>query len=481
MPMPRCLLCAALFLLMISSSDDPRGSTALACFAVIAGRDATEDGSVLVGHNEQDRGVRILNFGRVPRQRFASGAAVSLIRGGTVPQASETAAYLWSQCPAEEFSDSYLNEHGVCVVSNRCPTREDDHDALAARGEIRDGGIGLWLRRLVAQRARTAREGVELAGRLVERFGYVDTGRTYTIADPNEAWLFSTVRGRRWAAQRVPDDAVVILPNVHIIGQMDLKDARNFLGSPDLVDYAIARGWYDPAAGRPFDFGLAYREPPEDEPDPRRWTAFCLLTGAPVAWPAGRPVPFAVRPREKLSVAALAAVLRAREGPGPRPISSDTTLEASIFQLRREPPREIGCVWWRVSCEPSRGVMIPWYLGVDDVPAAYRRPQNLAEWQSVDAQLHPVQETFEPDGSLAWWRFRRVVDWVHADYAGRIGAVRSVWAALEDRALSGQREFEAEVAQLFRTDPAAARRRLTQYGAAWAEEAGRAADRLVPP
>ncbi len=62
------------------------------------------------------------------------------------------------------------------IASDGCPTREDSYDELVARGDITDGGIGYNLRRIVAQRARTAREGVKIAGELLDRFGYVDSG-----------------------------------------------------------------------------------------------------------------------------------------------------------------------------------------------------------------------------------------------------------------------------------------------------------------
>ncbi|MBN1911623.1 MAG: C69 family dipeptidase, partial [Pirellulales bacterium] len=245
-------LCFVVLVLGWSTMSDGQRGRALACFAVIAGREATEDGSVLVGHNEQDTGVRVLSFCKVPRRTHAEGETVRLHRGGTLPEVGQTAAYLWSQCPKEEFGNSYLNEHGVCVVSNRCETRQDEYDGLVKQGEISDGGIGFRLRQLVAERAKTAREGVDLAGRLVERFGYVANGRTYTIADPREAWLFAVIGGRQWVARRVPDDAVVLLPNVHVIRQIDLTDKANCLGSAGVIDYAVKRGWYDPTRDGPF-------------------------------------------------------------------------------------------------------------------------------------------------------------------------------------------------------------------------------------
>ncbi len=228
-----------LLLVLIVLLSSLTAARAWACYAIIVGRKASADGSVLVAHNEQNGGQRILNFRRVPRLKHPEGSAVRLHHGGSLPQVPETWSFLWSENPGLAFSDGYLNEWGVAIASDGCRTREDDYDTLVQRGEIRDGGIGYMLRRLIAERAKTAREGVELAGRLVERFGYVDSGRSYVVADPREEWLFSVVRGRRWVAQRVPDDAVVVLPNIHIIGRVNLDDRANFLGSADLIDYAV--------------------------------------------------------------------------------------------------------------------------------------------------------------------------------------------------------------------------------------------------
>ncbi len=309
-------LTAALTIITLLSLSIRPVSPTYGCYAIIVGRGASADGSVLVGHNEQNGGRRILNFRRIPRQQFAGDAVVELRRGGRLDQANGTAAFLWSENPGLEFSDAYLNQWGVAVVSDGCPTREDDYAALVARGEIRQGGIGYMLRRLVAQRARTAREGVELAGRLVERFGYADSGRTYVIADPREAWLLAVVRGRRWVAQRVPDDAVVVLPNIHIIGEVDLADTDNFLASADLIDYAVRRGWFDPDGGEAFNFRKVYRRDRSDAPDARRWWGRQLVSGRRVAWPPAEPPPVGIEPKQKMTVASVAAILRDTAGPG---------------------------------------------------------------------------------------------------------------------------------------------------------------------
>jgi dipeptidase len=472
--MPRIAAPAVVALLLLPCCQV---SEVYGCYAVIVGREASADGSVLVGHNEQNGGRRILNFRRIPPQQFPEGAVVRLRRGGQLPQVPETAALLWSENPGLEFSDAYLNEFGVAVLSDACPTREDDYQTLVARGEIRQGGIGYMLRRLVAQRARSAREGAELAGKLVEQFGYVASGRTYVIADSREAWLVAVVCGRRWVAQRVPDDRVVVLPNIHLIGKVDLKDTDNFLASADLIDYGVRRGWFAPNRGQPFNFRKVYRRDRSDAPDLRRWRGRKLVTGRREPWPPPGPPPLGVKPREKMTVAAVAAILRDTAGPG-RTLSSPVTQEGAVFQLRSGRPKEIGCVYWRTSGEPSTGVLLPWYLGITDTPADYYHPAGVKQHLSLQHHFYPPRGTFDHDPKLAWWTLKGLQDLVRADYDNRIQVVRPVWTSFEQRVFRDQPAVEKKALQLWATDRDAARAHLTRYCAELSARARREADGL---
>ncbi|MCS7305224.1 MAG: C69 family dipeptidase [Thermoguttaceae bacterium] len=288
------------------------------CLTVVVGRQATVDGSVLVGHNEENKGPYFVNFRRLPHSALSTPGFLE--RRSTWPKELRQPRYgfFWSQIPGREYSDSYLNDVGLVIVSNGCPSREDDLETLIERQEIQQEGIGGLLRRLVAEQAGSARQAVELIGRLVEQFGYRDSGRTYVVADPQEAWLVAVVRGRRWLAQRVPDDAAVVVPNVFIFDLIPLDSGQttNFettltktsanpghtnvvpaaqsirnipLSSPfpdfgtticfsaDLVRYAIQRGWYDPRSDKPFSFREAYQVPERNRPDPRQWWGQQLL------------------------------------------------------------------------------------------------------------------------------------------------------------------------------------------------------------
>ncbi len=435
--------------------------TASACDGIVVGRLASVDGSVLLGHNEENALDRVIEFRKIPRLRPSAGEKVDLGRGGQLDPVAETWAFLWSENPGLEYSDGYLNEWGVAVTSIKCVSREDDYDALVARGEIRDGGIGYTLRRLVAQRARSARDGVELIGQLVERFGYADSGRTYILADPREAWIVEVVRGRRWVAQRVPDDKVVVLSARHVIGEVNLADRANFRGSPDLISYAVQRGWFDPGAGQPFNFRLAYQSPDHTKPEKRQFRGQEVISGAPCQWPPEQALPFAVRPRSRLSVRDVMAVLR--DPGGVASFFGKTTQEAAVFQLRPNLPSEIGCVYWRTTGRPDISVLTPWHVAVTATPEIYGQRGDPQQLLSLKQHFEPPPEIFQPDFSRAWWKFKRLAQVVDESYDTRISTVQKSWQTMERRLVQEQARVEAKALALWQTDRAAARALLTRF------------------
>ncbi len=103
----------------------------------------------MLAHNEDDWGERIVNWYKVPAMNHKEGSMITLKNGAGMDQANKTYSYLWLEMPEMEFSDSYMNEWGVTISSDACPSKEK-------KGEITDGGIGYWLRRAMAERAKTA-------------------------------------------------------------------------------------------------------------------------------------------------------------------------------------------------------------------------------------------------------------------------------------------------------------------------------------
>ncbi len=424
------------------------------CFAVVVGKDASADGAVLVGHNEQNSGRRFLNLRKVPRMKHKDGETVPLLGGAKVLQVKESYGFLWCENPGCTFGDSCINEWGVAVVSNQCSGRKG-----GAAGRVTKGGISYMLRRLIVERARTAREGIEVADELISQVGY-PAWRTLIIADPNEAWLFSMVRGRHWAAQRVSDDQVVLLPNIYLIGEVRLEDQDNFLASAGLVEHAVKQGWYDRAGGKPFSFCEAYAAPRRRRMDSRQWRGQCLVTGKHIETGPDRQLPFSVKPAGKMGVGDVITILRYHGAGG---LCSSGTQEAAVFQLRGNVPPDIGCVYWRTSGEPCTSVLTPWYVGITETPREYYRAADLAENLTLLHHFSQSPEKFKPDKKHAWWVFKKLQDQVNGDRGKRLGVVRKVWDGVEAKLFAEQAAVEKKAAELYLTDKPAARAYLTKY------------------
>jgi dipeptidase len=476
------------------------------CFTVLVGKKASADGAVLFGHNEQNGGRRIINYRYVPRMRYKAGDKVILKNGGTLPQVEETYALLWLQNPGVEFGDSYFNEWGVVVSSDACPTKEDSYQALVDRGDITDGGIGYMLRRLVAQRAESAREGVKIAGELLSRFGYTSSGRSLIIADPDEAWVLEIARGKHWIAQRCPDDEVVLLPNIHIIGaEADIDDTENVIASPGLVDYAVERGWYDPSQGERFSFKKHFCPPPREGSfmdkygvDPRQWYAQCMVKGEPIPLGSVKELLFSVKPERKLTVKDVVGVLRSHlegtefdttegyEKGSPHKVRSEgaricgpTTQEGAVYQLRSWMPREIGCVVWRSLAAPCSSVLTPWYLGMDEMPDHYFKPGDISEELDLKRHFEYPQDRFDFDPDFAFDVFNELENLVDIDYKKAINIVRAEWDVFEDQQFAVQSALEETALRLYEKDKELAKDFLTDYSLSRANRALYKAKKLV--
>jgi len=466
------------------------------CSSLAVGRLATVDGSVLAGHNE-DNGSCVSHLHVVPRVMHEAGETITLRTGSVIDQVvGETWSYLWSELPDCTFSDTYLNEWGVSIFSDNAGSMKGTTDY-----DLTQNGIGYWLRRLVPERAKTAREGVEIMGQFVEELGYIQGyhkssagGRNYIVADPNETWIFVAACGKYWGAQRVPDDEVAFVPNYITIREMDLSDTDNFLACPNLVQHAIDEGWYDPTSG-PFDFAKVYNTEGTQTSlgnTLRHWGALRLLTGE--EYPDMNDLPFSVKLNHKLSKEDVAEVTRCHyegtvwqwdpslsssphsyklDGTSIRTICTRTTDESSIMELRSDMPWFVGNVYWRTECRPCSSVYVPWYSGILEIP----EPYTVGEQREL-GEPDPI------DRSSAHWTFKELENLVCEDYADRIGKVRATWDNFENAEFARQDGTEKAALSIYHEGKHEylARQYLTRYTESLAlkafDTAGKFVDKL---
>ena len=352
-------------LLVSSGCSNKKVDVGFNCFSILAGREATIDESVMFAHNEDDVGEQVVNWYKVPSLKHSANEVLILKNGGTSVQPEQTNSYLWMEMPGMNFSDTYMNQYGVCIGSDACLSRE-------INGELTNGGIGYSLRKIMVERSNTAREAVKIGGELVSNFGYTSSGRTYCIADPNEAWMLSVVNGKHWIAQRIPDNHVAVIPNYYTITEIDLSDTLNFLGSPDIIEYAMVNGWYDPDEG-PFIFSKVYSAPRSLNSKGniyRMWRGVNLLSEK--NWNIEDEFPFSFKPRRKIGITDFTEVLRDHyegtdlysKNQNPhisrhRSICANTTQYGFVAQLRSNMPVEIGAVLWIAPRRPCIQSFIP--------------------------------------------------------------------------------------------------------------------------
>jgi dipeptidase len=356
------------------------------CFGIVAGCKATTDGSVLLGHNEDDGGEQMLNIYIAAKN----------------PQKG-THKFIWAEFPGMEVADAFMNEYGVAVASDNCPSREDKEDYT-------DGGILFNIRMDVAKYATSARDAVRLIGMNVEKYGYRDSGRSYIVADTHEGWVVSIVRGRHWIAQRVPDDKVMTIPNYYVIDKIDLNDTDNFMGSADIVTYAESRGWYNPATDGEFSFRKAYGAPKtltSASNTGRHAGALAHFAGKDFRYDV-ETVPFVVTPARKITTQDVMDALCTHRVGGDRTkvqplVCNNRTVLSTVCQLRDWMPRELGCVMWICPGKPCTELYIPWYMGMTESPKEWTR---FADWTEAEAKHMSDAENKQaryPQG--AYWKY----------------------------------------------------------------------------
>lgn len=430
-------LTAIVIMLMLGTATSAQEN----CFGIIAGRKATADGSVLFGHNEDDGGELMLNV-------------------NVCPGKGKRAGMIWAELPGMSVADAFMNEYGVCIASDNCPSKED-------RKDFTNGGILFGIRMDAAKYAHSAREAVHIIGRNVEKYGYIASGRSYLVADSMEGWVVSLVQGRHWVAQRVPDDKVMCIPNYYVISEVNLADTVNFLGSADIGEYARERGWYTESKDGKFNFRLSYSSQSSLERSSNRnrhSAALAFFTGGKYDYDV-MTADFCVTPEKKVTVQDIIDVLSnhsdAKSGKHPANICTDVTVVSTIFQLRPFMPEEIGCVMWFAPGHPCSEVFVPWYLGMTEAPKGFTRFKTFEEAENKHFSDAKNLRKRYPDAIC--WKFVDRWNLLSSNY-DELSPSRQIEKSERQKELFlKQAEFEATATKLLNRNPERCSKALNSY------------------
>ena len=478
--------------LFLSATMLLASSGAFACSNLIVGKKASVDGSVMVSYNADDYGM----FGHLCHYP-----------AGTHPKGTMRQIYDWDSGvyhgEIEEAPVTYnvignINEFQLSIGETTYGGREEMVDSTG----ILDYGSLIYV---TLQRAKTAREAISVMTSLVEKYGYNSEGETFSICDPNEAWIMEMQgtgagsKGVVWVAMRIPDDAICAHANQSRIGKFNMKDKKNVLYSKNVISYARKMGWFN-GKDSEFSWKNTYAFPDFSGRrfcDARVWSFFNHYADdfdRYLPWALGKDkdaedMPLWIVPNRKLSMADVENGMRDHyEGtalaldttsigggiyempyrPTPltftvdgkqyfneRPISTQQTAFTFVSQLRSWLPREIGGVLWFGNDDANMVAYTPVYCGNTVQPACYNT-------KGADAV------TFSSDN--AFWLCNMVSNMVYPRYSQLFPELKAVRDSLETSYFENQTSIEKQAADLYQTDKAAALKLLNNYSNTKADE-----------
>lgn len=462
-----------------------------ACTNFIVGKKASVDGSVFISYSADSYCMfgELVHF---PAGKWKKGTMIPIYEW-------ETGKYLGEIEQAEETYNviGNINEFQVSIAETTFGGRPELVDTTA----ILDYGS---LISLALQRSRTAREAIDVIDELVKEYGYCSSGESFTIADPNEAWIMEMigkgpgVKGAVWAAVRVPDDCISAHANQSRIRKLTFNDEDNCKFSSDVISFAREMKYFNGTSNADFSFCEAYA--PADFGtsrfcEARVWSFFNRYTSGMdkylpyINGENNDGMPLFVVPDKKLSLRDVQMMMRDHyEGTpldmskdvsaGPycspyrfpllayevngkeyfneRPVSTPQTAFTFVSQLRNNLPDPIGGVLWFGLDDANMTVYTPVYCGADKVPHCY-------------AANGASSGKFSWDNS--YWIYNWVANMVYPRYSLLIDDLVEVRDRLENSYLALQESFETSAIKLYETDRKALKDLLNSYTEATAQNA----------
>lgn len=467
-------------------------SEAEACSNFIVGKKASVDGSVMCSYSADDYGM-FQYLCHYPAAKHAKGEMRKIFDWdsnkyyGEIPEAAETYNVIGN-----------INEWQVTIGETTYGGREEMVDSTG----IMDYGSLIYV---ALQRSKTAREAIKVMTTLANTYGYNSGGETFTICDPNEAWIMEMMgkgagsKGAVWVALRIPDDAICAHANQSRIGKFNMKDKKNVMYAKDVVSFARSKGWFK---GKDADFSwkMAYAKPDFSGRrfcDARAWAMLNhfydmspYLDWALGKNPDAQDMPLWVVPSKKVSVQDVENVMRDHyEGtplsvadgsdigggiwempyrPTPlmykvdgkqyfneRPVSTQQSGFVFVSQMRSWLPREIGGVFWFANDDANMAAFTPVYCSMTERPECYNTP-------GADA-LHFSKKN-------AYWVCNMTSNMVYPRYSLMFPTLKEVRDSLDNSYFAAQAGVEKKAQELYAQNPQAAVKYLNDYSVEKAQQ-----------
>ncbi|MGD8536665.1 MAG: C69 family dipeptidase, partial [Candidatus Aminicenantes bacterium] len=461
----------------------------------------------------------------VPAQTFKKGTKAPVYYGlqdvkkplheygkviGHILQVEKTYAYFHTGYPQ-------MNEHQLAIGES----------TLSQRDELKvDYGWGKQIMTIeqaqlfALQRCKTAREAIKLITSLVEKYGFLPScgpeSEALCIADTEEAWVLEVFSvgpdwdpesgkpGAIWAAQRVPDDHITVVPNWSIIKEIDLTKPDEFMASENYMQVAIDHGWYDPKSGKPFIWQEVYAPIPREWAINRFWLFYSTFAPHFKEWPNKKLTtpfsgynayhqyleslshyPFSVKPEKKLSVQDVIAFQRSVFEGTIYDMTADTDwmvpdgrggmkLSPLATPFPTRDMRELLDITWRRMVSRGGYGMVAQLRGWLPAPIGgvywfYLDNQHVSTYAPIYAgvqEISPLYKTYNPDKfseDSARWAIDFVDNLLYLKWQEAIKDLRSVRDPLEAGFFEEQSSIDAKALALYKKNQKQAKKFLTDY------------------
>ncbi|RKD85155.1 dipeptidase [Mangrovibacterium diazotrophicum] len=392
-----------------------------------------------------------------------------------------------------------MNEHQLAIGETTFGGRSELH---TQEGAIMDYGSLIYV---ALQRAKSAREAIEVMTSLVDEYGYYSSGESFSISDKDEVWIMEMIgkgegeKGAVWVAMRIPDGYISGHANQARITTFPLSDSDNCLYSKDVISFAREKGWFD---GKNKDFSFSDVYAPVDFGgarfcEARVWAGFNKVASGMDQYTeyaegkvehggennyASNRMPLWIKPDKKLTVKDVMEMMRDHFegtdldmtqdiGAGPyklpyrwrgltwkvdsveycneRAISTQQTGFSFVAQSRASLPDPIGGILWFGVDDTYSTCYAPMYCGITEVPECFRVGNG-------------DMLTYSP--TSAFWTFNKVTNFAYLRYGEMIQHVRATQATIEGKFMETTPAIDAAAKMLYeKSSPEKAREFLTMY------------------
>lgn len=464
-----------------------------ACTNFLVTKGASIDGSTMITYAADSHTL----YGELyyqPAMDYPAGAMRDIYEWdtgkflGRIPQVAHTYSVIGN-----------MNEFQLAIGETTYGGREE---LGKQSGAIMDYGSLIYV---TLQRAKTAREAIEVIADLMDKFGYASSGESFSISDPNEVWIMEIIgkgdgeKGAVWAAQRIPDGYISGHANQARITTFPMNDPVNCLFSKDVISFAREKGWFD---GKNKDFSFSDVYAPVDFSgarfsDARVFAGFNKVYSGMKQYeeyamgnvkhdgenkfPSNR-MPLWVKPDKKLSVQDVMGMMRDHYqgtaldmtkdvGAGPfklpyrwrpltfkvdsanyvneRAISTQQTGFSFVAQSRSWLPDPVGGILWFGVDDAYSTCYTPMYCGITEIPECFK---------VGNGDMLTYSET------AAFWVFNVVSNFAYLRYDAMIPDVQKVQKSLEDKFVAYTSSVDAAAQNLWNAGKKTeARQFLTDY------------------